>query len=166
LSDTVAIVSIVVTGVASPAIVAIAAHWQARASYSSAVTKERREVLDYAAERLAQLRRASLHCIALWSRGVSDTTDEVRDQLRQRSIANDGMLAAQGRISIRFGPASRVAVTYGEAIETMREFTTALDAYRRGESFDSRESRVDAVTLESRMKITEFLAAANKAIED
>ncbi len=89
MSDTVAIVSVVVTGVGAPMVAAVTTRWQLRHAVLTEWEREIREILDDAAAKLAQLQRASGHCIALWRRGKTDNDDEVKDQLRSRNEAGE-----------------------------------------------------------------------------
>ncbi len=165
MSDTVAIVSVVVTGVGAPMVAAVTTRWQLRHAVLTEWEREIREILDDAAAKLAQLQRASGHCIALWRRGKTDNDDEVKDQLRSRNEAGERMLTAYGRICIRYGPDSAVAVSYGKAVDCLSRFIEVLDAFRRGEDHSAWKDRVESIVADAQSCITNFLRVANEALE-
>jgi hypothetical protein len=165
MSDTVAIVSVVVTGVGAPMIAAVTTRWQLRHAAFTERERERRDILDDATAKLAQLQRASGHCTALWRRGKTDDDDEVKDQLRSRNEAGERMLTAQGRICIRFGPDSAVAVAYGKAVDCLSRFIKVLDAFRRGEDYSAWKDRIDSIVSDVQPCIMNFLRVASEALQ-
>ncbi len=166
MSDAVAIVSVVVTGVVAPAIAAITTRWQLRNAALSTRQRERQEVLDDATEKLAQLQRASRHCIALWSRGKTDDDAEVKDQLRIRNEASERMATAYGRICIRYGPDAAVATAYDTAIDCISRFTEALDAFRRGEDYFAWKDRLEIIVSDARRSVANFLRVASEVMAE
>jgi len=166
MSDAVAIVSVVVTGVVAPTIVAITTRWQLRNTALSTRQRERQEVLDDATEKLAQLQRASRHCVALWSRGKTDDDAEVKDQLRIRNEASERMVTAYGRICIRYGPDAAVATAYDAAIDCISHFTKALDAFRRGEDYSVWKDQVEIIVSDARRSVANFLRVASEVMAE
>ncbi|WP_239336387.1 hypothetical protein [Frankia sp. CiP3] len=159
-----AIVSVVVTGIGAPGIMALAGRLESRRSHRLAIGRECRDVLDFAAEQLARSQRTTACCISLWSRGIMDNDDEARDYLRCRNEANEAARTAYGRLCVRFGPASAVARHFDEAIESMQRLTDVLRGYRAGDTYDAWVTQASAESAELTAANEKFLSVANKAM--
>lgn len=128
VADSVAIVSVIVTGIVARAIAAIAARGQVNLTSRVTLAKEYRDVLDEGAGKLAKLTRASGHVVALWERGVK--TILLKHNVNYRFAIR--LLTAYGRICIRFGEGSEVAQTYARAIAQIDRHLEPPGNYRKG----------------------------------
>jgi hypothetical protein len=129
---TIAIVSVIVTGIVSPMIAAIATRWQVNSATKVSLAKEYREVLDDGADKLAKLLRAGGHLVGCWSRGPGEGSEESQREFLIRSQAGELMLTAYSRICIRFGDDSQVAQSYDFARSQIDRYLEPFGAYHRG----------------------------------
>ncbi|WP_322767002.1 hypothetical protein [Frankia sp. Cr1] len=166
MSDVVvlAIVSVAVTGLGVPGILALAGRLESRRSQRLAIGKEWLDVLDFAAEQLARSQRTTGQCIGLWSRGIMDNDDEARECLKRRNEANEAARTAYGRLCIRFGPASAVVRHYDEAVESTQRLTEVLRGYRAGDTYDAWAQQAGAESAELTAANERFLNVANRAM--
>ncbi len=166
MSDVVvlAIVSVAVTGLGVPGILALAGRLESRRSQRLAIGKEWLDVLDFAAEQLARSQRTTGQCIGLWSRGIMDNDDEARECLKRRNEANEAARTAYGRLYIRFGPASAVVRHYDEAVESTQRLTEVLRGYRAGDTYDAWAQQAGAESAELTAANERFLNVANRAM--
>lgn len=164
-SNLVAIVSVVMSGLVSPIIAAIAARGQIVYSARAALSSETREVLDEAINALARTRRANGHCISLWRRGVPDNTDEAREQLAARRRAGEDLLASHGRLCIRFGPESEVTTTYWKTNECINNLDEFFQGYRQSIPFPVEGQATGDLLMHDLSEATDsFLAAARTGL--
>jgi hypothetical protein len=132
-SDVVAIISVLVAGVIAPVITMMSVRWQVSHASRRDIESERRVVLDEAIVEISRFMRATSQARAIWRHGHFDDSEEAQEQLRVRTGARQGAIAAYGRICLRFGPSSKVATSYAG----MDKFMDALDMSFR--SFRMRE---------------------------
>jgi hypothetical protein len=121
-STVVALVSVVVTGLASPAIAMVSVWWQALRRFSEAELVDERKVLDDTVAELEKYSRANGSVIEFLQRGRPVADPDVAEQRRQRDLAHDNFLSAYGKICIRFGPHSEIVTSYQRVDSCMREF--------------------------------------------
>jgi hypothetical protein len=160
-SNLVAIVSVVMSGLVSPVIAAIAARSQVVYRERATLSSETRKVLDEAINALARTSRANGHCIALWRRGVPDNTDEAREQLAGRRRAGEDVLASHGRLCIRFGPESDVTTTYWKINKCIDELDEFFQGYRQGGTFPAEGQATGELLMRDLAAAADgFLAAA------
>ena len=164
MANTVAIVSVIVTGVVSPIIAATAARSQVNTASKVALAKEYREVLDDGADKLAKLIRASGHIVVLWSRGVDQGSEESKRELLIRNQAGELMLTAYSRICIRFGEEAEVARSYDFARSQIDRYLEPLDDYRKGGNFGQWEASLVEVATAVELAWIKYAKAANKAV--
>jgi hypothetical protein len=77
----------------------------------------------------------------MWRHGRFDDSEETQEQLRVRTAARQGAIAAYGRICLRFGPESRVATTYAGMDQFMDALDISFRPFRRNEPFDTNLER-------------------------
>ena len=133
-SNFVAALSVITTGVISPVIAMLGIRWQVLRTKSISMETERRQVLDEAIVEVARYMRATSQVRSLWRHGHFDDTEEGREQIRTRASARQGIVAASGRICLRFGPDSDVATTYANIDSFMEAIDMLLRPYRRHEN--------------------------------
>ena len=131
---TIAIISVIVTGIVSPVIAATAARSQVNMAAKVSLAKEYREVLDDGADKLTKLLRASGHLVGCWSREIDQGEEEPQREFLIRNQAGELMLTAYSRICIRFGEDSEVARSYDFARSQIDRYLTPMGAYHRGET--------------------------------
>lgn len=73
----------------------------------------------------------------MWRHGRFDDSEETQEQLRARTLARQGAIAAYGRICLRFGPESIVAAAYADMDQFMDALDTSFRPFRRHEPFDT-----------------------------
>jgi hypothetical protein len=163
-SNWVAIISILVAGVISPIIAMSTVRWQVSHAIDHDIQAERRKILDEAIVEVSRLVRATGHARAMWRHGRFDDTDETLDTLRVRSSAREGMLAAYGRICVRFGPESNVATTYSDMEQFIDALDVALRPFRGKELFSAdHEQSIERETAKLMAARNEFIKAAHDA---
>jgi hypothetical protein len=162
---TVAIVSVIVTGIVAPAITAAAVRFQAILTNRAQVAKEYREVLDDATEHLSKVTRASGHLVALWRRGVLADSDEASRELAVRNSSGELMLTARGRICIRFGQDSEVAKAYSNAVKEIDGYLRPLGEYRIGEQYVKWSSELTDVQAGVKSASANFTKCAHEAMQ-
>lgn len=140
-SDIVAIISILVAGVISPVIAMLSVRWQVFHAARGSIESERRNVLDEAIVEISRYMRATSQTRAMWRHGRFDDSEEAQEQLRVRTAARQGTIAAYGRICLRFGPDSKVAAAYVGMDRFMDELDISFRPFRKHEPFDTDHER-------------------------
>jgi hypothetical protein len=115
--------------------------WQVFHATRSNIESERRDVLDEAMAEISRYMRATSQTRATWRHGRFDDGEEAQEQLRVRTTARQGAIAAYGRIFLRFGPESRVATLMPTWISSWRRLTSLAGLFRRREPFDTNLER-------------------------
>jgi hypothetical protein len=143
-SDIVAVISVLVAGVISPVIAMLSIRWQVFHGARSSMESERRNVLDEAIVEIARYMRATSQARAMWRHGRFDDSEEAQEQLRARTAGRQGAIAAYGRICLRFGLESKVAIAYAGMDQFMDELDISFRPFRRHEPLDTdRERDID-----------------------
>lgn len=101
----------------------------------------------------------------MWKRGKTDDDEEVKDQLRSRNEAGEQMITAYGKICIRYGTKSAVAVAYGQAADHLSRYIEVLDAFRKGEAYSKWEDNVESIESDVKPCIIKFVQAASETLE-
>lgn len=161
MNDLVAIISVIVTGVAAPLIVSAVALMQWRLSERSQASRDRRKALNECATYVSQAARAGSHSLALWSRGIPEHSDESREHIVLVRNAIEGTTVAYGSLCILIGPDSAAARRYAECILRLSDLTDVLRAYRTGAPFADWEDGAGSALASLRGTITLYLHAAH-----
>ncbi|MER5596821.1 hypothetical protein [Streptomyces sp. NPDC002265] len=161
--DIVALASVITTGIVSPLILTISTRMQVDRTARDDHFRDRRQVLDDAAQHIGQHIRASGHCLSQWSRGVSDTTPETQENFKARSTADENLKSAYAKLCIRYGPDSEVARTCLACVAAMEANTVLLKQYRTGVDFGTLNTNVEALMEPYHVAFRGYLEAAHKA---
>jgi hypothetical protein len=154
-----------VAGVISPLLTLLTVRWQLvrTATEGKATDRHPARRAGSSIRRAGEVCTRSGHTQALWRHGRFDD-EEAQEHRRARIEAQEGIIAAHGRICLRFGPQSEVAKCYAGAQPAIADIDMALRAYRAHEPFDlEREQKMLAAhqaLSEARLK---FLDAAHRA---
>ena len=103
-SDVVAVISVLVAGVVAPVIAMLSVRWQVSHATRSSIESEHRAVLDEAIVEISRFMRATSQTRAIWRHGHFDDNVEAQEQLRARTLARQGSIAAYGRICLNSAP--------------------------------------------------------------
>jgi hypothetical protein len=140
-SDIVAVISVLVAGVISPLIAMLSVRFQVFHATRSNIESERRAVLDEAIAEISRYMRATSQARAMWRHGRFDDNEETQEQLRLRTAGRQGAIAAYGRICLRFGPESRIAIAYAGMDQFMDALDISFRPFRKHEPFDGNLER-------------------------
>jgi hypothetical protein len=132
MSIVVPLVSVLVTGLAAPAIAA-AATWSI-SSRQAAVARRTDQiaVMDAAVQAAAAGRTHLGHLYALWRQDVPYDSEETSTTFEKSQLAMEAVRYAHSRIGTRFGPSSPAATTYGELVSGFRAVAHGRKHYRHG----------------------------------
>jgi hypothetical protein len=114
MSTVVPLVSVIVTGLAAPAIAAVATWSVSNRQAAAARRTDEVSVMDAAAQAAAAARTYLGHLYALWRQDVAFDSDEATKTFEKSQIAMEAVRYAHLRIGTRFGPSDPAWKAYGD----------------------------------------------------
>jgi hypothetical protein len=165
-SNVVAIVSVVVTGVVSPLLALLTVRWQASQKAVADSNSDRRAALEQLASELVRFMRINGTFVAMCRKRAEDAV-ALQECANMRNVAQDGLLAAYGRVSVRFGSESEVMQAYLLIDAAVRHFNRiAYEPYLRREVPSASDGEFDEAFAEITAAKFALMDAAHGAMQN
>jgi hypothetical protein len=166
MAEAVAIVSVVVSGLVTPGIVAAYALTQQRQQQFETRRDELRDAIDFAAKQAGAAYRRIEDLEQAWEEGAALGTEELKAKIAASTRRREGTRWAWDRLRIRVGDTdpSALVAAYAAWAEALGRYSGVIEGIEERKSYEAHVAEIEAAKADARMARNTFMKASFEAV--